>query len=128
MTGWSPLIHSLEPAKDGDALADVAPLLSRLVAAYGQVPVAGLLGVDKSAVHHWLSGRRSIGAAMRSRVLEVHDVLSRAHQVFTPILASRWLTAHEPLLGGARPIDVLAQRGAAPVIDALDAIAAGGYA
>ncbi|MGH7736916.1 MAG: antitoxin Xre/MbcA/ParS toxin-binding domain-containing protein [Candidatus Tyrphobacter sp.] len=64
---------------------------------------------------------------MRPRVLAAYEVLARAHQVFNPTLAARWLVGHEPLLGGARPLDVLAHRGAGPVIDALDAIAAGVY-
>lgn len=128
ITIWAPTVTQLDPAKEPEALTGVLPLLQRMVAAYGQAAVAGLLGLNKSAVNHWVSGKREISPTMRGRILEVHDVLSRVHQVFTPILASRWLTGHEPLLGGARPIDVLALRGAAPVIDALDAIASGGFA
>ena len=125
---WSPLIESLEPAKDPNAIADVNILLTRMVSAYGQVTAAGLLGVDRSAVNQWLRGKRAISAEMRRRVIEVHDVLTRVHQVWPPALAGRWLTGHEPLLGGARPIDVIGIRGAGPVIAALDAISAGGYA
>lgn len=127
-TTWSPLITDLKPAKEPDRLTDVRPLLERMVEAYGQAPVAALLGVDDSALTNWRRGKRAISPPMRVRILELHDVLSRVHQVFNPILASRWLMGHEPLLGGARPIDVLAQRGATPVVDALDALAAGGYA
>ena len=127
-TAWSPLITDLKPAKSPEKIAGIEPLLDRMVDAYGQAAVAGLLGVDDSAVAHWRSGKRNITASMKTRILELHDVLSRVHQVFNPLLASRWLTGHEPLLGGARPIDVLAQRGAAPVIDALDALVAGGFA
>jgi uncharacterized protein (DUF2384 family) len=127
-TTWAPTIESLEPAANPSALMEVGPLLTRMVTAYGQSNVAGLLGVDKSTVSHWVQGKRKISPAMRGRILEVHDVLSRVHQVFNATLAVRWLTGHEPFLGGARPIDVLGLRGATPVIDALDAIASGGYA
>jgi len=127
-TMWAPTIDHLEPAREAEALADVHPLLARMVAAYTPATVAGLLGVDKSAVSLWLAGRRKISPPMRGRILEVHDVLSRVHQVFNPTLAARWLLGHEPRLGGARPVDVLAQRGASPVIDALEGIAAGGFA
>ncbi len=125
---WSPLVVELEPSRNAGALTDVRALLVRLVDAYDQATVAGLLGVDKSSVSNWVRGRRAMSAAFRMRVLEVHDVLTRAHEVFNPTLAARWLVGHEPLLGGARPLDVIGLRGAAPVIEALDAIASGGFA
>jgi uncharacterized protein (DUF2384 family) len=125
---WAPEIETLAPAARADVLVDVTPLLSRMVDAYSQATVAKLLGVDRSLIARWIRKSRDISAAMRSRILETHDVLTRVHQVFNPTLAARWLIGHEPLLGGARPIDVLGIRGAAPVIDALDAIASGGFA
>jgi uncharacterized protein (DUF2384 family) len=125
---WVPTIDQLEPAMKPEILADVAPLLARIVGAYPQAVVARLLGVDRSAVTRWVQDDRDISAPMRARIVEVHDVLTRVHQVFNPILAARWLVGHEPFLGGARPIDVMGIRGAAPVIDALDAISSGGYA
>lgn len=127
-TTWAPTIEHLDPATNPSALTEILPLLVRLVSAYGQSNVAGLLGVDKSTVSNWMREKREIGFAMRGRIVDVHDVLTRAHQVFNPILAVRWLLGHEPFLGGARPIDVLGFRGASPVIDALDAISSGGYA
>lgn len=125
---WMPTIQELDPAAHPDILLDVTPLLTRIVEAYSQAIVSRLLGVDRSAVTHWIQDNREISATMRARILEVHDVLTRVHQVFNPTLAARWLVGHEPFLGGARPIDVMGVRGAAPVIDALDAISSGGYA
>lgn len=127
-TAWAATISTLEPAQNSDALTDAYPLLARLVAAYGQSTIAGLLGVNKANVSNWVARKREISPVMRQRITEVHDVLMRVHQIFNPTLASRWLTGHEPLLGGSRPIDVMTMRGATPVIDALDAIAAGGFA
>ena len=43
-------------------------------------------------------------------------------------VAAMWLVGSEPLLGGARPIDVLAQQGASPVIRAIDGISQGAFA
>lgn len=128
MMSWAPAIEHLQPAREPDALVEVRTLLTRMATAYSPATVAGILGVDKSAVSLWLNGKRQISPPMRTRIIEAHDVLSRVHQVFNPALAARWLVGHEPMLGGARPIDVLGQRGATPVIDALDAIAAGGFA
>jgi uncharacterized protein (DUF2384 family) len=65
---------------------------------------------------------------MAGRIIDVHDVINRALQIFQPQVAADWLAGSEPLLDGARPIDVLKQRGAVPVIQALEGIAAGVYA
>jgi uncharacterized protein (DUF2384 family) len=53
--------------------------------------------------------------------------LDRLLQVLWPEEASEWLTARNPHLNG-RPIDVLALRGSAPVIEAIDALSQGAYA
>jgi hypothetical protein len=47
---WSPKIDPFVALKDSRALADVRPLLARLVAAYGYNPVARLLDVDTAMV------------------------------------------------------------------------------
>lgn len=60
----APTVLHLEPASEPEALTDVIPLLKRIVVAYGQVITAGLFGVDRSAVHHWLSGR-AVSSVMR---------------------------------------------------------------
>lgn len=125
---WSPDIERLEPATDPTILTNVKPLLDRMVRAYSPAIVARLLGVDRSHITRLMQENRDISVTMGRRILETHDVLTRVHQVFNPALAARWLIGHEPFLGGARPIDVMGLRGAAPVIDALDAIAAGGFA
>lgn len=125
---WTTAIDTLEPAANPDVLVDVTPLLKRMVEAYSQAIIARLLGADRSLITRWMRDERAIRATMRARILEAHDVLTRVHQVFNPTLAARWPIGHEPLLGGARPIDVMGTRGAAPVIDALDGITAGGFA
>ena len=127
MTTWSPTIDRIEPASDPRAISDVSELLKRMVRAYGQATIAGILGVDKSTVSLWARGKRAVSPPMRTRIIEVHDVLNRVHQVYNPALAARWLVGHEPKLGGARPLDVVAIQGASPVIDALDAIESGAY-
>jgi uncharacterized protein (DUF2384 family) len=69
-----------------------------------------------------------ISAEMGRRIVDLHDILTRALRVFDREAAALWLTGSEPLLGGARPIDVLVLQGAAPVIAALDGIVQGAYA
>lgn len=86
-----------------------------------------MLDVDPAMITRWTRGG-PVSDVMRKRILDVHDVLSRALQIFSPQITMQWLVGHEPFLNDARPIDVLAQRGAAPLIQALDGIESGGYA
>jgi uncharacterized protein (DUF2384 family) len=116
----------LKPQAAG--LADVGPLLTRIVDALGTNAAARLLGADRAQVSRWCSGTESIGQEMGRRIVDLHDVLTRIMRVYGREPAAMWLTGSEPLLGGARPIDVLAIEGAAPVIRAIDGIAAGAYA
>ncbi|HXH58186.1 antitoxin Xre/MbcA/ParS toxin-binding domain-containing protein [Iamia sp.] len=55
-------------------------------------------------------------------------VLALALQVWTPEVATDWLTTANAHLDGARPIDVLRARGSSEVALALRAEAAGAYA
>jgi uncharacterized protein (DUF2384 family) len=108
-------------------LADVRPLLARIVAALGTNATARVLGVDRAQVSRW-SGTETIGAEMGRRIVDLHDVLTRILRVFEREAAAMWLVGAEPLLGGARPIDVLVLEGAAPVVRAIDGIMQGAYA
>ncbi|GAC1389215.1 MAG: hypothetical protein NVSMB31_04900 [Vulcanimicrobiaceae bacterium] len=65
---------------------------------------------------------------MTRRIIDLHDVFSRAFQIFTSRNAILWFIGQDPHLNGARPIDVMALRGAAPIIESLNAIDQGAYA
>jgi len=65
---------------------------------------------------------------MGRRIVDLHDVLTRIVRIYSREAAAMWLVGSEPLLGGARPIDVLAMEGAGAVIRAIDGIAEGAYA
>ena len=75
-----------------------------------------------------MAGKEPIGVEMGRRIVDLHDVLVRILRVFDHESAAMWLVGSEPLLGGSRPIDVLAIEGAAPVIRAIDGITQGAYA
>jgi uncharacterized protein (DUF2384 family) len=79
-------------------------------------------------VSRWNAGIESIGSEMGRRIVDLHDVLTRILRVYGREAAALWLVGSEPLLGGARPIDVLVLEGAASVIRAIDGIAEGAYA
>ena len=128
MADWTLPMLQIDPPKNPGALTDVLPLLDRLVAAFGTRPLARLLDVEAGTVTNWTNRRRNLSEDSARRILDLHDVLTRALQIFQPRTAMDWLVGHEPFLDHARPIDVLVARGAAPLIEALRNIDSGGYA
>lgn len=125
---WMPIAKSVVLRQSASSLADVTPLLARVVEALGTNASARLLGADPAQVSRWRAGTEAISAEMGRRIVDLHDVLTRILRVYSREAAAMWLLGSEPLLGGARPIDVLALEGAAPVIRAIDGIAEGAFA
>src|SRR5580693_771764 len=125
---WVPKAKLVVLRRSADALADVTPLLARVIDALGTNAAGRLLGADRAQVSRWSAGTESIGSEMGRRIVDLHDILTRILRVYGREAAAMWLVGSEPLLGGARPIDVLVTEGAAPVIRAIDGIAAGAYA
>jgi len=125
---WVPPAGPIRLRPAAAKLASVQPLLVRIVEALGTNKAAGILGVDRSQVSRWMRGAHLPGAEMSRRIVDLHDVLTRILQVYEREAAELWLVGSEPLLGGARPIDVLALEGAAPVIRAIDGIMQGVHA
>ncbi len=109
-------------------LADVTPLLARLVTSLGTNAAGRLLGADRAQVSRWSKGTEKISSEMGRRIIDLHDVLTRILRVYSHEAVAMWLVGSEPLLGGARPIDVLVTEGAAPVIRAIDGIEQGAFA
>jgi len=120
-------LRSITVDPEATALFDVPAEVERVVAALGSNTVAELLGVSRSQPSRWRSGKERVSAANRSRLTDLDHVLNRLLQVLWPEEAGAWLTAPNPHLGG-RPVDVLALRGAGPVLQAIDALAQGVYA
>ena len=109
-------------------MSDVSPLLGRVVEALGSNACARMLGADAAQVSRWVSKTEAISLEMGRRIVDLHDVLTRIMRVYSCEAAAQWLVGSEPLLGGARPIDVVVTEGAAPVIRAIDGIAQGAFA
>lgn len=128
MAAWTVPVLQIAPPKNPGALTDIVPLLERLESAFGTRAVARLLDVKPGTVTNWTARRRGLGDESAQRIMDLHDVLTRALQIFQPRTAADWLVGHEPFLDHARPIDVLVSRGSAPLIEALKNIEAGGYA
>ena len=125
---WVPSATSIVLRPSADALNDVRPLLARIVEALGTNAAARVLDADRAQVSRWSAGTEAVSAEMGRRIVDLHDILTRILRVYSRSAASLWLMGSEPLLGGARPIDVLAIEGASSVIRAIDGISQGAYA
>jgi len=125
---WEPAVGAIVLRPSADGLADVRPLLARVVDALGTNSSGRVLGADRAQVSRWMAGTEAISAEMGRRIVDLHDILTRILRIYDRDAAALWLVGSEPLLGGARPIDVLALEGAAPVVRAIDGITQGAYA
>jgi uncharacterized protein (DUF2384 family) len=128
MATWNVPVLEIDPPVNPTALTDIVPLLDRMIDAFGTRPVSKLLGVGAGTVTNWTRRRRKINYDLAKRIIDLHDVLTRALQVHQPRTAMDWLVSSDPYLGFARPIDVLVTRGAAPLIEALEGFDSGGFA
>lgn len=102
--------------------------VARVVDALGNNVVADLLGVTRSHPSRWRSGQERPSPESRERLSDLDHVLDRLLLELHPDQAGLWLTGPNPHLSGARPIDVLELHGAAAVLPAIDALAAGAFA
>ena len=128
-TGRSTDPGSKSGASDGRHLRLVAESdrLERLIEELGNNRVAKLLSVSVSQPSRWRSGKEGMGAENQRKVIDLDYVFGRLEQLFSARQAEIWLTSFNAHLG-ARPVDVLRIRGAAPVIEAIDAEAQGAFA
>ncbi len=111
------------PASD-----DMRRRVTWLIGALGNNRVAELLGVSRSQPSRWKSGDERVAPRNRRAVLDLEYVMARLYELWTPEVAAIWLESSNAHLGGARPADVLRLRGAAEVVDAIDAEDEGAYA
>lgn len=94
----------------------------------GARATARLLGVAPSQPSRWAAGK-SVPTGAHARIIaDLDHVLAVALQVWDEAVVSDWLSTANNHLDGARPIDVVRQRGSGEVVDALRAEAAGAYA
>ena len=102
--------------------------LAWLIGALGNNRLAELLGVSRSQPSRWKSGSERVAPRNQRALLDVDYIMARLYQIWTPDVAAIWLESPNPHLGGARPMEVLRQGGAAEVIAAIDAADEGAYA
>lgn len=127
----SPLTRAraTRPASGGDSLW-LAPERTRFLIDHlgGVNSVARTLGVSNSQPSRWKDGTERPGFEAAKRLLGLDYVLAFALLVWEEPVALEWLESANSFLDGARPIDVLAERGPREVVEALDAAYNGAYA
>jgi len=106
--------------------ARVRDRLTYVVSELGNNRVARILRVSESQPSRWRSGEERMSEPNRRRVVDLDYVMSRLLELYPREVAEIWLDSHNAHLG-ARPVDVLVLRGAAPVVAAIDAEAEGAF-
>jgi len=100
-----------------------------LIATVGGVTkLARALGVAPSQPSRWKDGVETPSPDVAEKLLDLDHVVALAVQAWQPEVVMDWMTTSNGFLDGAQPLDVLMQRGAAEVIDALKATLSGAYA
>jgi uncharacterized protein (DUF2384 family) len=94
----------------------------------GVTKLARALGVSPSQPSRWKDGIETPSPDVAGRLLDLDHVAALAVQAWEPEVVMDWMTSANGFLDGARPIDVVVQRGAAEVVDALKATLSGAYA
>jgi transcriptional regulator with XRE-family HTH domain len=119
---------SIAVSSEAQASYAAESAITRVIGALGNNVVADLLRVTRSQPSRWRSGKERPSPESRKRIADLDHVLDRLLLELHPEQVGPWLTGSNPHLAGARPIDVLQLRGAAAVLPAIDALAAGAYA
>lgn len=119
---------SIAVSSEAEASYAAEGAITRVIGALGNNVVADLLRVTRSQPSRWRSGKERPSPESRKRISDLDHILDRLLLELHPEQVGAWLTGSNPHLGGARPIDVLQLRGAAAVLPAIDALAAGAFA
>lgn len=90
--------------------------------------LARTLGVSESQPSRWRSGDEVPSPEVAAKLLDLDHVLALAAQAWDADIVWDWMTSANAFLEGARPVDVLMERGSAEVIDALKATLGWAYA
>lgn len=102
--------------------------LQYLTQSFGNLDVVSdYLGVNKSLVTKWLEGAAIPDPKTEIRIVELRYVVARLSKYFEQEVAVAWLKGNNPLLGHARPIDVLKRGGIIDVLSAISQTEAGSY-
>jgi len=99
-----------------------------LVARQGSNVVARALDVSNSQPSRWLKGTETPSPESAGKISDLINVMTQLSLVWVDEIAHRWLFAPNAHLGGRVPVEVFKLEGAAPLLLAIRAEAAGAYA
>jgi putative toxin-antitoxin system antitoxin component (TIGR02293 family) len=89
--------------------------------------IANFTGVSKATVSRWRSGTASPNPKNERIISDLHYVMDRLSDFYTPAEIRTWLYAPHPQLEGRRAIDVLHDGKMTEVLQTLDRLEAGVY-
>jgi putative toxin-antitoxin system antitoxin component (TIGR02293 family) len=89
--------------------------------------IANFTGVSKATVSRWRSGTASPNPTNERIISDLHYVMDRLSDFYTPAEIRTWLYAPHPQLEGRRAIDVIHDGKMTEVLQTLDRLEAGVY-
>jgi len=69
--------------------------------------VAEITGVQTRQVQHWASGAHRPQGQSKDKLLELHYIIERLREIYTPEGTDIWIHGRNRSLGGRKPIDLL---------------------
>lgn len=87
--------------------------------------LAQVTGVKTRQVQHWASGAHRPQGEAKDRLLEVHYIIERLSEVYTPEGIDIWIHGRNRELAGQKPIDLLIAGEFERVLAAVERLASG---
>jgi hypothetical protein len=87
--------------------------------------LAEITGVKTRQVQHWASGAHRPQGEAKDKLLELHYIVERLREVYTPEGTDIWVHGRNRSLGGQKPIDLLRSGEFEHVLAAVERLASG---
>ena len=89
--------------------------------------IANIVAVSPATVSRWSSGKATPDLKTQTVIAELRYVVDRLVDFYTPEETRLWLHASHPMLGGARPIDLINAGRTAEVLAVIEALDSAAY-
>lgn len=113
-----------------DAMIAAVPRFLDDVSRYGGLKgtdIANITDVSKATVSRWKSGDAKPIPANERILSDLHYLVARLHEYYTPDEVRTWLHAPHPQLAGERAIDLLHQNRLVEVLQVIDRLDSGAF-
>lgn len=87
--------------------------------------LAEITGVKIRQVQHWVSGAHRPQGQAKDRLLELHYIVERLREIYTPEGVDIWIHGRNKGLGGRKPIELLVNGEFERVLAAVERLASG---